>query len=265
MIEIAPNQNLTERLYISPSHVKAKVYNMFVIGENSCVTIIEDYTHNTHSDTEIQLASGAKLTYYKIQRAPQDVQQLSTVVVKQASNSQLNAHVVSFGAKTAQHELNVYLQGEGSACYLNGLYVAAANQDLRLTTNVYHQASHCISDQDYKGMVKGHARACFSGLVVVEKHLKQTVAKQQNKNLLLSRTAEVITKPQLEIYADDVVCSHGATVGQLDEDALFYFATRGIDENDAIKYLTYAFVEKNLRALPDYELAQQLFMEKINE
>jgi Fe-S cluster assembly protein SufD len=120
---------------------------------------------------------------------------------------------------------------------------------------VHHLVPDCSSEQDYKGILTGRSRAVFNGKVIVAPEAQHTDAKQQNKNLLLSANAEINTKPQLEIFADDVLCSHGATVGQLDEEALFYLATRGIGRLEASNYLIHAFAQDNLRLIPNRELA----------
>jgi Fe-S cluster assembly protein SufD len=141
-------------------------------------------------------------------------------------------------------------------CLMNGIYQPSDQQHMDHHTVVRHVAPDCSSEQDYKGILNGHARAVFNGRVVVVKNAQHTEAKQQNKNLLLSANTEVNTKPQLEIFADDVVCTHGATVGQLDEDALFYLATRGINREEASRYLVQAFTAENLRMLGHKELAE---------
>ena len=138
---------------------------------------------------------------------------------------------------------------------MNGVYAPADGQHIDHHTLVTHAAPNCRSEQDYKGILSGHSRAVFNGRVIVAKDAQHTQAKQQNKNLLLSKSTEIDTKPQLEIFANDVVCTHGATVGQLDEDALFYLATRGIGRVEASRYLVQAFAVENLRLLANVELA----------
>lgn len=123
-------------------------------------------------------------------------------------------------------------------------------------TTITHEVPECFSQQDYKGILAGRGRAVFNGKIKVAKHALYTEALQQNKNILLSSLAEINTKPQLEIFADDVKCSHGATVGQLDEDALFYLLTRGIKRTDAIHYLIHAFAENNLRFITDTRISE---------
>ena len=141
---------------------------------------------------------------------------------------------------------------------MNGIYAPSEGQHIDHHTVVTHEAPRCRSEQDYKGILNGHSRAVCNGRVIVAKDAQHTEAKQQNKNVLLSKHAKIDTKPQLEIFADDVVCTHGATVGQLDEDALFYLATRGIGRAEAMRYLVQAFAVDNLRKLANDELADWL-------
>jgi Fe-S cluster assembly protein SufD len=138
---------------------------------------------------------------------------------------------------------------------MNGIYAPTQGQHVDHHTLVHHLVPHCSSEQDYKGVLKGRSRAVFNGKVVVAKGAQHTQARQQNKNLLLSTDAEIDTKPQLEIFADDVQCTHGATVGQLDEEALFYLASRGLDRLVGAHYLIRAFAADNLKLIPNRALA----------
>ena len=150
------------------------------------------------------------------------------------------------------------LAEEGAECRLNGLFVGGGRQVLDNHTQVDHAVPHCTSDELYKGVLGGASRGVFRGRVVVRPHAQDTAATQSNPNLLLGRKAEIDTKPQLEIYADDVRCSHGATIGQLDLDALFYLRSRGIDADRARDLLTHAFGSEILHALPVAGLAEAL-------
>uniref|UniRef100_UPI00260D9DA4 Fe-S cluster assembly protein SufD n=1 Tax=uncultured Legionella sp. TaxID=210934 RepID=UPI00260D9DA4 len=180
---------------------------------------------------------------------------LGHIAVKQEESSQFASHSLSLGGKLVRSDLSLYLQEERAHCLMNGIYAPAEGQHVDHHTTVHHLVPECSSEQDYKGILTGHSRAVFNGKVIVAKDAQHTDAKQQNKNLLLSANAEIDTKPQLEIFADDVVCSHGATVGQLDEEALFYLATRGIGRLDASRYLIHAFAQNNLRLIPHRDLA----------
>jgi Fe-S cluster assembly protein SufD len=191
--------------------------------------------------THATLASGATLEHYKVQREASTAFHVCTLSVQQGEKSRFVSHSISLGAALSRHEINVALRAPGAACTLNGLYVARGRQHVDYHTRVDHIAPACSSDEDYRGILADRARGVFNGRVYVHKDAQKSDASQSNRNLLLSRDAEVDTKPQLEIHADDVKCSHGATVGQLDEQMVFYLRTRGIDEAAARALLTYGF------------------------
>lgn len=233
-----------------------------VIAEaGSSASIIEDYQGDaascylTNTITEIVTAADSTLTHYKVQRESKLAYHVGHISVKQAAGSQFNSHLFSLGGKLVRNDITIYLHEPDAHCLMNGIFVPTDGQHMDQHTTVFHQVPDCSSEQDYKGILTGRSRGVFNGKVVVEKEAQHTSAKQQNKNLLLSTTAEIDTKPQLDIYADDVICTHGATVGQLDEDALFYLATRGIGRLEASQYLIQAFATENLRAIPLAELA----------
>lgn len=235
--------------------------HVIVAEEGSLVSVIEDYdghadcSYFTNAMTEVFAAAHAQVNHYKIQRESKQSYHISHVAVTQSEGSQVNNHLLSLGGKLVRCDLSIRLRESHARCLLNGLYAPSEGQHMDHHTAVYHEVPNCQSDQDYKGMLSGRARAVFNGKVLVEKDAQKTVAHQQNKNLLLSAQAEIDTKPQLEIFADDVQCTHGATVGQLDEDALFYLATRGIERAEASQYLIQAFAVENLRRVPHTALA----------
>ena len=148
---------------------------------------------------------------------------------------------MNLGAALARHDINVSLDAPGAACTLNGLYAGHGRQHVDYHTRVDHVAPECVSDEDYSGILGGRSRGVFNGRVYVHPDAQKSDASQSNRNLLLSRDAEVDTKPQLEIYANDVKCAHGATVGQLDARMIFYLRSRGIEEAAARALLTYGF------------------------
>ena len=201
------------------------------------------------------LGEKAQCVHYKIQREGKLACHIGHVAVNQLAHSEFASHSFSFGGKLVRSDLSINLLQEYAQCLMNGIYIPNEGQHVDHHTIVNHLLPNCRSKQDYKGILNGHARAVFNGKVVVAKDAQHTDASQQNKNLLLSANAEIDTKPQLEIFADDVLCSHGATVGQLDEEALFYLATRGIDKIEASRYLVHAFTEENLRLIPKQKLA----------
>ena len=261
-VYVPPNMVIDDKIIIKNDKNAPNSYNLIILSENSAATIIEEYCNiesaTVNNVTKIILADNANLTHYKMQLEDETVIHTGRIVVNQAARSHFSSHLMSMGAKTAINDLTVHLQGTAASCYLNGLYAPRDGQKMEQNTVVYHEDDDCTSEQDYKGVLKDCSKAVFNGRVVVNKDVQNTVAKQQNKNLLLSKLAQVETKPQLEIYADNVVCTHGATVGQLDEDALFYFATRGIGFDEASNYLIQAFAKNNLQAMPDKILSQQM-------
>jgi Fe-S cluster assembly protein SufD len=232
--------------------------HLIIAQEQSQVTVIEEYRgevdccYLTNTVTEVFVGARAQVTHYKIQR---EAYHLGHLAVKQSAHSQFSSHSLNLGGKLVRSDISMYLQEEHAHCLMNGIYAPAEGQHVDHHTTVYHLVPNCSSDQDYKGILTGRSRAVFNGKVIVAKDAQHTNAKQQNKNLLLSANAEIDTKPQLEIFADDVLCSHGATVGQLDEEALFYLATRGIGRQEASHYLIHAFAIDNLRLIPNRELA----------
>lgn len=234
-----------------------------VIAEaGSQVSIIEDYSglegvcYVTNTVTEVYVGANAMLSHCKIQRESKAAYHLGHVSVKQGTHSEFANHSLSLGGACVRSDLSVYLQEENAHCLMNGVYAPTEGLHIDHHTTVHHLVPNCTSKQDYKGILSGRSRAVFNGKVVVAKGAQHTDATQQNKNLILSAHAEVDTKPQLEIFADDVQCSHGATVGQLDEEALFYLATRGIDRVEASHYLIHAFAQDNLRLIPQPKLAE---------
>ncbi len=234
---------------------------LIIAEEGASATIVEDYrgaekcSYFTNTVTELFAAENSKIVHYKIQREGKSAFHIGHFSAQQAAKSQLQSHLLSLGGKLVRSDLTLRLEEEKAACLMNGIYAPTEGQHMDHHTTVYHLVPDCQSEQDYKGILNGRSRAVFNGKVIVARNAQHTQAKQQNKNILLSAHAEIDTKPQLEIFADDVICTHGATVGQLDEDALFYLATRGIDRAEASKYLVQAFAANNLRLVPDKAFA----------
>ena len=238
--------------------------HVVIAEEASSLTMIEHYqgdadtVYFTSSITEAHLAAHAKLVHYKIQCESKRSYHVGHLAVKQRAGSQFDSHSFSTGGQWVRSDIDIALTEPDAQCSMNGLYAPLDGQHVDHHTVVTHEAPKCRSEQDYKGILSGRSRAVFNGRVIVAKDAQHTVAMQQNKNVLLSKNAEIDTKPQLEIFADDVVCTHGATVGQLDEDALFYLATRGIGRAEAMRYLVQAFAVENLRKFANDELAEWL-------
>lgn len=221
--------------------------NLVVLEEGAQATVIEQYLalgdarYLTNVVTEAALGTNSRLEQYRLQQENTKSYHIGGWHVRQARDSRFISHTVDLGGLLARNDLHGVLGAEGAECEFNGLYVVDGRSHVDNHTCVDHTKPRGTSREYYKGVLDGMARAVFNGRVVVHPDAQQTDAQQMNNNLLLSRNAEVDTKPQLEIYADDVKCSHGATVGQLDADALFYLRSRAVDEQAARDLLTYAF------------------------
>lgn len=219
-----------------------------VVAENNAETqIVETYlglgenTYFTNAVTEIVLAPGASVDHYKLQREGPNAFHMGTVDVHQQRDSTFVSHLISLGGSLARNETNALLDGEGCQCTLDGLYMARRRQLLDSRTRIDHAKPNCHSRELYKGILDDRAKAVFNGKIVVHQDAQKTNAQQTNRALLLSDNATLNTKPQLEIFADDVKCTHGATVGQLEEEAMFYLRSRGISHQLARNLLIYAF------------------------
>ena len=223
---------------------------ILVIAEaGSQTTVVESYTslidgcYFTNALTEIALMEEAQVDHYKLQQESTKAFHVATLQVQQGRDSRFASHSISFGGQLVRNDINVLLDGEGAGCTLNGLFMAGGRQHVDYHTRIDHAKANGTSEEVYKGILDGRARGVFNGRVKVHPDAQKTDAHQSNKNLLLSRDAEIDTKPELEIYADDVKCSHGATVGQLDEQTIYYLRSRGIGESQARDLLTYGFAK----------------------
>lgn len=231
----------------SEARLAVQPRNLVLAGAGSAAVIVEqhvaaaDDSYFTNAVSDLVLDAGASLEHHKLQQESPHAFHLAGVNVAQAAGSRFVSGAYAFGGRLARTGIAVALQGEGASCTLDGLYVAGGRQHLDHHTRIEHRQPRCTSRELYKGVLGGAARAVFSGCVAVHPGAQESDARQANHNLLLSDAAEVDSKPQLDIRADDVQCSHGATVGQLDADQVFYLRTRGIAEAAARSLLTRAF------------------------
>jgi len=229
--------------------------NLILVGRHARATVIESYVSTsdalyfTNAVTEVSVGEGATLRHYKIQREGARAHHVGTIETCQARDS----HFVSFSLATgaALSRTNVYttLDGEGCGATLNGLYMLDGEQHCDHQTQIVHAQPNCFSRELYKGVLDGRSHGVFNGKVYVHPIAQKTDGKQTNRTLLLSNTAHMDTKPQLEIFADDVKCTHGAAVGQIDETALFYLKSRGVPNALARRLLTYAFAADVLETI----------------
>jgi Fe-S cluster assembly protein SufD len=237
--------------------------SLIVAEENSQATVIETYLgvsgiYFTNAVTEIVAAENAVLEHYKVQRESEAAFHIASLRVQQERDSNVTSHSISVGGTLVRNDIRVVLAGPGGEATLNGLYIVNGRQHVDNHTAIDHAKPHCNSHELYKGILDGHSTAVFNGKIHVLPDAQKTDAKQTNQNLLLSRDAVIDTKPQLEIFADDVRCTHGATVGQLDADAVFYLRSRGIDLAEARGLLTYAFANDILERIKVAPLRAQL-------
>jgi Fe-S cluster assembly protein SufD len=250
-------------LFITDAHAaKTVMYprNLIVVDRNARATVLESYvalgdaSYFTNAVTEVSVADGSTLEHYKIQREGRRAFHIGTTEARQARDS----HYVSFSFATggSLSRTNIYtkLDGPGCGSTLNGLYMLDSEQHCDHQTRIEHAEPNCFSREVYKGVLDGRSHGVFNGKVYVHPAAQKTDGKQTNNTLLLSKEAQVDTKPQLEIFADDVKCTHGATVGKLDEMALFYMKSRGIDAETARRLLVYAFAADVLETIEQAEV-----------
>ena len=237
---------------------------LVVAEENSSATLIEsfvsngDESHFTNAIAEIVLKDGARLEHYRLQNENRKAYHTAATAAELGRASSYDATSVNFGAQLARHDISVVMDHEGAECRVDGLYMAGANQHTDTHSVIDHTQPNCTSHQLYKGILDGNARAVFNGKIFVREGAQKTDAMQTNKNLLLSPQARVDTKPQLEIYADDVKCAHGAAVGQIDEEELFYLQARGLNPELGRSLLTYGFAEEVIGKIKIESIRSQL-------
>ena len=221
---------------------------LVIAGENSSFTLVESYSgegsYFNNGVVEIVLKDGARVEHFKVQRESADAYHVATTVADLSSNSGYDTTTITFGAQLSRHDIRVVMDHEGAECRVDGLYLVTDSQHADTHSVIDHRKPQCTSHQLYKGILDGKSRAVFNGKIFVRHDAQKTDAMQTNKNLLLSNEARVDTKPQLEILADDVKCAHGAAVGQIDAEELFYLETRGIHPDLGRNLLTYGFAEE---------------------
>jgi Fe-S cluster assembly protein SufD len=238
--------------------------NLIIVGENAHVQIIERHQSLnsnpvlTNSVTEIFAQKRAIVDYYKIQNDEQTANLIDNTYISQKQESRVAVHTFSFGGNITRNNLNFYHFGERIDSTLKGITIIGDKQHVDHYTLVNHATPNCESHQNYKTILGGSSTGVFNGKIFVEKEAQKTDAFQQNNNILLSDKATINAKPQLEIFADDVKCSHGCTIGQLDERAMFYMQQRGIPQKEAKALLLYAFSNEVIESIKIPELKQRI-------
>jgi Fe-S cluster assembly protein SufD len=249
-----PDSNIIERpihiIFITSvdgDKIITQPRNLFIAGKNSQVTIIEHYASEvdeiyfTNTTTEIVADENAIVDHIKLQEESGEAFHIGRMEIDQERNSNFTSHSISRGGKITRNDFNSRFNGEGGECMLNGLFITEDNQLFDTHTIIDHATPYCNSHEHYKGILNGKSSGVFNGKVIVREDAQKTNAFQENNNILLSDEAVVNTKPQLEIFADDVKCSHGATIGQLNDEAKFYLKARGIGNEMAKAMLIHAF------------------------
>jgi Fe-S cluster assembly protein SufD len=219
---------------------------LILVGSGSQCTIVETYkgagTYFTNAVTEVVAGDGAVIDHYKVQQESPTAFHVATMHAMLGRSANYSTHSISLGAALARHDSNATLS-EGTHATLNGLYIVNGSQHVDHHTAIDHAMPHATSHELYKGILDGRAQAVFNGKIIVRKDAQKTDSKQTNKNLVLSDEAVINTKPELQIFADDVRCTHGATIGQLDDEMMFYLRSRGIGAAQARSLLIYAFAQ----------------------
>jgi Fe-S cluster assembly protein SufD len=229
--------------------------NLIVAGDHSHVTVIEDYVsveqdvYFNNAVTEVVVGTEAHVSHYLLERESRNAFNISTLRIHQSESSDFASHSVMLGGAIVRNNIVPVLDGEHCDSLLNGLYLTSGTQHVDNHMRVEHAKPNCDSRQFYRGVLDDKSTAIFSGRIVVARDAQKTDAKQSNANLLLTDDARANTHPQLEIYADDVKCTHGATIGELDEDAIFYLMARGISESAARGMLIHAFAAESLERM----------------
>ena len=252
--------------------VMAHPRTLVVAGANAQATIIESYigvsgeTYFNNAVSEVFVGENAGIDHYKVQQESVDAFHIASLFAHTSRSSRFSSHSFTLGGRVARNDAIAILDGEGGDCTLNGLYLADRERLVDNHTTIDHAKPHCGSHEVYKGILGGTARAVFNGKIIVRQDAQKTDAKQTNRALLLTDGATINTKPQLEIFADDVKCTHGAAIGQLDDDAIFYLRARGLTYAEARDMLIHAFAAQvldgvevePLRAALETELFEQL-------
>ncbi len=229
--------------------------NLIIVGDNAEVAVVEEYVslggeeYLSNVVSEVVAGENAVVEHYRVERESTKAYSIGTVRVQQGRSSNVACHGVFLGGALVRNNVHPVLAGEGAECLINGLFMTAGRQHVDNFMLVEHVSPHCDSRQFYNGILDDSSSGVFAGRIIVHKDAQKTDAKQTNRNLLLSDEASVDSKPQLEIYADDVKCTHGATIGRLDTDALFYLRARGVSEEMARTLLLFGFAAENLQRM----------------
>lgn len=270
MVHVAANKIIEKPIELlvintgKTEHLATHLRNMIVLDDNAEATVIEHYVglndaaSFTNVVTEVVLAKKAELNHYKLQQEAANAFHIATLAAKQEAGSQWNNNNISLGSQLARNDIQSRLEGENAHVTLDGLYLLNGEQHIDNHTRIDHLVANTTSNELYKGVLDDKSQGVFNGKIIVHKEAQKVDSKEYNHNLLLSRGCEIDTKPEMEIYADDVKCGHGSTVGQLDADQLFFLRARGLDETTARSLLTHAFAVEVLDRIPSDTVRQAM-------
>jgi Fe-S cluster assembly protein SufD len=270
--EIPEGRRTHERSgYPGPPHKAVHPRTVILVGANAQCAIVETYKgqgqYLTNAVTEIVADEGAVVDHYKIQQDDRAAFHVATLAASLGRSANFSTTSISLGGALVRNDVSAVLS-EGTEATLNGLYLVNGTQHVDNHTVIDHAKPHGTSHELYKGILDGKASAVFNGRIMVRKDAQKTDSKQTNKNLVLSDEAVIDTKPELQIFADDVRCTHGATIGQLDAESLFYLQSRGIGREDARNLLTYAFAQDiidRIKIQPLRDSLERSLFEKFHE
>lgn len=260
-IRLKPEAVLDQPLFIiceTDASTSGSAYPRIYVdaGRHSQITVVEEYISSgdepamVNAVSEYSLAEGAQVTSVRLSLDGENVQHIGATGARLGAHSRFESHTVGFGGPLRRHDLQVRLEQAGAECKLNGVVVTQGKQHYDNHTTIEHVAPHCNSEETYRNIAADQSHAIFNGRIHIHQDAQKSNANMSNKNLLLSTGAEIDTKPELEIYADDVKCAHGATVGQLDEDSIFYLVSRGIGRREATTLLSMAFINELIEQIP---------------
>ncbi|MAD01626.1 MAG: Fe-S cluster assembly protein SufD [Pseudomonadales bacterium] len=271
LVHVPRGQRLEKPIYVvnisTPQRtpVAASQRLLVVLEDNAEVELIEHYASDVHAQngfvnslTEVVVGNNAQVQHYRINLEQEDLLHVGGVHVNLQRDARFHGFTLAQGSRLKRIDYQVNMLGEGAHLDLNGIYLPRNRQVIDYHTNVEHCVPHCTSNEVFRGIIGDSAKAVFNGRIHIHPQAQKTLAELSNKNLLTSRTAEINTKPELEIYADDVRCAHGATISQLDETSMYYLQSRGVSKADAITMLSFGFINELLNQVPEQAVQDYL-------
>lgn len=271
LVHVPRGQRLEKPIYVvnisTPQRtpVAASQRLLVVLEDNAEAELIEHYASDVHAQngfvnslTEVVVGNNAQVQHYRINLEQEDLLHVGGVHVNLQRDARFHGFSLAQGSRLKRIDYQVNMLGEGAHLDLNGIYLPRNRQVIDYHTNVEHCVPHCTSNEVFRGIIGDSAKAVFNGRIHIHPQAQKTLAELSNKNLLTSRTAEINTKPELEIYADDVRCAHGATISQLDETSMYYLQSRGVSKADAITMLSFGFINELLNQVPEQAVQDYL-------